>query len=95
MQGSTEISGEVEEVVSAVQPNFAVIGPRFREKVRDMVAYIKSSEPQELWNKIERGEAEVAGIKITEEMVKVQRSKVYHGKEVTVLNVGDAVVLIL
>ncbi len=92
---STEIEGEIEDVVSSLQPNFAVIGPRFRDKAKEIIKFIKSSDPQELWNEIQRGEAEINSVKITEDMVKVQRKKVYRGKEVAVLNVDDIVALIL
>jgi len=91
---STKIEGEVEEVVSSLQPNFAVIGPRYREKAKEIVAYIKKSHPAELWDRIKKGEAEIAGIKITEDMVKVQREKRYKGKRVHSLSVGDSLVLI-
>jgi len=84
----------VEEVVSSIQPNFAVIGPKYREKAKDIVAYIKSSDPMELWEKIKKGEAELSGIKITEDMVKVQYEKRYGRRKVTSLSVGDVLVLI-
>jgi valyl-tRNA synthetase len=92
---STEIEGEVEEIVSAVQPNFSVIGPKFREKAKDIIKFIKSADPQRLWKEIQEGTAECCGTKITEDMVKVQRSKRYRGEEVAVLNVGDVMVLII
>ncbi len=89
------IEGDVKEIVCGIQPNFAVIGPKFRERAKEIVNYIRNAEPAELWEKIQKGEAEINGIKITEDMVKVQRTKVYQEKEVDVLNVGDAIVLIL
>ncbi len=92
---STEIESEVEEVISSIQPNFAVIGPRYREKAKEIVNYIKSSEPMQLWEKIKNGDAEISGVKLTEDMIKVQREKRYKGRKVHALSVDDVLVLIL
>ncbi len=89
------IEGETEEKVMEIKPNFSVIGPRYREKAKEIIAYIKSTPAEELWNAVRSGEAEVAGVKITEEMLIPRVAKVYRGKEVAVLHAGEAVALLI
>ncbi len=91
---STEIKGKVEERVVSLQPNFAVIGPKLRERAKEIIGFIKSSDPEKLWSAIENGTAEYKGIKITEDMVKVQKEKVYQGRRVHSLSVDDVLILL-
>ncbi len=89
------IEGKTEEKVIEIKPNFGVIGPKYREKAKEIINYIKSSNPEELWNAIQSEEAEVNGVKITEDMVFVKKARVYRGKEVALLHVGTVTVLLL
>ncbi len=91
---STEIKGKVEERVVSLQPNFAVIGPKLRERAKEIIGFMKSSDPEKLWSAIESGTAEYKGIKITEDMVRVQREKVYQGRRVHSLSVDDVLILL-
>ena len=86
---------EAEEKVIEVKPNFGVIGPRYREKAKEIIAHIKSSNPEELWENIRSKKVKVNGVNITEDMVEVKKAKVYHGKKVSMLHVKDVTVLIL
>ncbi len=88
------IEGKTEEKIIEIKPNFGVIGPKYREKAKEIIKYIKSTNPEELWERIQNGDT-VNGVKITEEMVMVKKGKIYHGKEVTLLHAGDATILLL
>ncbi len=85
----------IEEKIVDLKPNFSYIGPKFRDGAKEIISYIKSSDPEELWSRIKKGEAEFSGIKITEEFVHPKFAKVYHGKEATVLSAADATIIIL
>ncbi len=89
------IEGNTEEKIVELKPNFSVIGPKYREKAKKIINYIKSANPEDLWEKIQKDEAEISGIKITEDMVLVKKGKIYHGKEVSVLHSGSSTILIL
>jgi len=89
------IEGDTEEKIVELKPNFSVIGPRYREKAKEIINYIKSANPEELWDRILRGEAGVNGVRITEDMVMVKKARVYHGKEVALIHVGTVTVLLL
>ncbi len=89
------IEGNAEEKVIEVKPNFAVIGPKYKERAREIVDYIRNADPESLWKDILYGKAEINGIKITEDMVKVSKAKMYHGMEASVINVGDVTVIII
>ncbi len=89
------IEGGTEEKVVELKPNFGVIGPKYRNRAKEIVNYIRASDPEKLWNAIQSHEAMVNDIKITEEMVIPKISKIYHGKEAVVLNVANATVIIL
>ncbi len=89
------IEGEAEEKVVELKPNFGVIGPRFRERAKEIISYIKSANPEELWEKIQRGEAEVNGVRITGDMVIAKKAKIYRGREAEVLHVSGATVILL
>ncbi len=91
----TEHVENFEEKIVELKPNFSLIGPRFRDRAKEIITYIKSSDPEELWSRIKRGNAMFSGIRITEDFVQPKFARVYHGKEATVLSVHNATIIIL
>ncbi|MBC7110065.1 MAG: valine--tRNA ligase [Archaeoglobi archaeon] len=86
---------EFERVVKTVKPKMSVIGPKYREKAKKIISFIKESDPEELVRAIQSGEAEIEdGIKIEMEDVEIEYELVSGGKEVDVIEERDAVIVI-
>ncbi len=89
------IEGEIEERVVDLKPNFSVAGPVLKDKMGKFIKILKSKEIEELMAGIKKGELEIGGIKIKEDMVIPKIEKMFRGKQVNYLMVDDVVILLL
>ncbi len=88
---------EVEERIKALKPDYSVLGPKFRNKVKDIVNAVNSLSEEEKEKLVTEGlKVEVGGeeIELKPEWFEAVKEKVVSGKVVDVLEVGDAVVFV-
>jgi len=88
---------EVEERIKAVKPDFSVLGPRFRDKVKDIVKAVNSLSEEEKRKLVAEGlNLEVGGevVELKPEWFEAVKEKVVSGKVVDVVEVGDAIAFV-
>ena len=88
---------EVEERIKEVKPDFSVLGPKFRDRVKDIVKIVNSLEEEEKEKLVTEGlKLEVGGetVELKPEWFRAVREKVVSGKVVDVVEVGEAVAFV-
>ena len=88
-------NADVEEKIIELKPNFSVAGPVLKNKMNKFIQILKSGDVEELMERIKRGEMEIEGTRINENMVIPRTGKMFRGKEVNYLTVGDVIILLL
>ena len=86
--------GHVEKVVQELKPNFALLGPMMKDRMKEFLKEIRSMDPSELWSDVLNGKYQYGNITITPDMLTPVYKTVYGGHEVDTVDVGDILVLI-
>ncbi len=88
---------EVEEKIREIKPDFSILGPMLRDKVKHVVKAVNSLSDEEKEKLIREGmKLEIGGevIELKPEWFRAVREKVVSGKVVDVVEVGDAVAFV-
>lgn len=92
--------GEVKEKAVQVKPDHSKIGPKYKEKANDVFKELESASPEKVSSSIEKEGhykmelSDGTEVKLTEEDVEIQKSKVHEGETLDSLALEDAVILL-
>jgi len=93
-------STDLHEEVVAIKPVHAKIGPTFRKKSNEVIAFLKNADPKEIVEKMESGTTVKVSFsdgeegELTREYVEIEKALVAHGHAVETLKIGDIVAII-
>jgi len=88
---------EIEVRIKALKPDFSILGPKFRDKVKDVLKVLDSLSEDEKRKLITDGlKINIAGenVELKPEWFEAVKERVVSGKVVDILEIGDAVVFV-
>ncbi len=91
---------EIEERAVEVKPEYSKIGPRFEDEAKYIFKHINETDPQKIYSSLLEEEEyrfkldDGMEVSLTEEELKIKKTKVHKGEEVDSLTLGDVVILI-
>ncbi len=86
-------SGSYRSVITSVRPNYQYIGPRYREKAKEITDALKAAAPDSLSIGSD-GSITTGGMRIEKEAFQLTTSYLVEGSEAQPLQVGDILLLI-
>ncbi len=100
LNAKVEILNEMPDVevrIKEIKPDFSVLGPMFRDKVKEIIKAIEKMSEEEKWKLIKEGlDVEIGGelIELKPEWFKAVTEKVVSGKVVDVLEIWETIVFV-
>ncbi len=86
-------AGSYRRAVTAVKPNYQYIGPKYREKAKDITEALKSADPSALLLN-QDGSLKIGTLSIEKEAFQLTVSYIVEGTEADALQVGDILLFI-
>ncbi len=90
---------EIEEKAVEVKPIYSKIGPKFGDQAKDIFEHLGKTDAQTIYEALEEDggyNIELKGGKasLTQDELKIKKTKVHEGEEVESISLGDTVILI-
>ncbi|MEM3058633.1 MAG: valine--tRNA ligase [Methanomassiliicoccales archaeon] len=90
---------KIEEIIVGIRPNKSKIGPRFREKAKEIMSVINQLNSNEIFEAITKGELKVvlsdgSVANIEKDMIDVEKKLMLEGFEVDTLQIGSVLVAV-
>ncbi|MCL2550348.1 MAG: valine--tRNA ligase [Methanimicrococcus sp.] len=90
---------DFESVPAEVKPNMGMLGPMFRDKAGAVIAALKALPPREAEAMKAAGKIEITAggekIELGADAIEIKIEVISNGREIDLLNVGDAVIVIV
>ena len=89
---------EIQTRVSEIKPKYSILGPKFRDRVKDIVEAIKSLDDEEMLKLIKEKKFTIningESVELEKEWFEFKLEKVISGKDVDIVEAGNAVVIV-
>ncbi|MFW5907568.1 MAG: valine--tRNA ligase [Candidatus Natronoplasma sp.] len=91
---------EIEEKAVKVKPEYSNIGPKYGDRAKDIFQHLEEADPQDIYESLaDQGEytfdlTDDREVTLTQDDLRVKKTKVHEGEEVDSLTLGDTVILV-
>jgi len=89
---------EIQTRVSEIKPKYSILGPKFRDRVKDIVKVLKSLDDEEMLKLIKEKKFTIningESVELEKEWFEFKLEKVVSGKDVDIVEAGKAVVIV-